>query len=63
MRGWVEVPATAGNGLDHTSYLDAKKLYTIRKDGIERIVGALEKRKVFEMKSIFIELLELKDLM
>lgn len=59
MMGWVEVPATPRNGLHHTSYLDAKKLYTIRKDRVERWVGELEPTKIWEMKQILKQLFEL----
>ncbi|AIE87487.1 type II toxin-antitoxin system PemK/MazF family toxin [Fimbriimonas ginsengisoli] len=57
--GWVEIPATTDNGLDHIGYCDAKKLYTIRKDRVARVVGNLEKNKVYELKRILAELFEL----
>lgn len=59
MNGWVQIEPTKQNGLSHVSYLDARRLYTIRKAEVLEVMGKVEKAVLFQAKEWLKKLFEI----
>lgn len=59
--GWLQIEPSPQNGLEMTTYLEAKKFYTIRKSDISRVVGRLEWTLLQQLKGWLLDFFSLRN--